>query len=575
MPRWVLGLGGSDHDFSAALMCDGDIRVAIEQERLSRRKYGRTLWFESPVQKAIEYCLETEGIPISKISAIVSGDTLPARVRNDLRSYELLLYPHHLCHAASAYMMLPADARAGILVYDGFGSVCGPAEDDLHCSRETFSFFIFYPGGHECIGRNLGTASVERDDFPVVVSNSMGLLYELVTAVLGYDPMEAGKTMGLSSYGRPLHTDLLKSFIQHGEEPSVFFRCPLQDVTIAERLDEILVQAPNVFAAKADVAASVQEVMNETAQRSLKFFQNRGISHLCISGGCALNTVTNSFIVEKSPLNIPVSVAPHCGDAGLGLGAFWLHEFQRTGRTPELTFRGMPLAPALARPGRVYREEERIAAVQQFYPRLSLDPSVRGTPELAQLLAHGELIGVFNGRSEIGPRALGGRSIIADPVTIAIRERINRVVKKREPYRPLAPVVLERRYDDYFEDRRNADPYMLKVARVREKCVREAPAVVHVDGTARVQVVPENGDPFLADLLHQFESVTGRGVLLNTSFNRQGEPIVESPLDAVDAFVGMQLDGLYLDGDFYRLADNPSLCRTSATASSSELAPRI
>jgi carbamoyltransferase len=185
-----------------------------------------------------------------------------------------------------------------------------------------------------------------------------------------------------------------------------------------------------------------------------------------------------------------LSIAPHCGDAGLGFGAFWLYEFERIGRAPELTFRGKPLAPSLARPGRAYGASERAAAVQQFYPRLSLDPSVRGPRELAELLADGKLIGVFNGRSEIGPRALGGRSVMADPMTVSVRERINRVVKKREPYRPLAPIVLERRYNDYFQDRQHGDAYMLKVARVRDKCIREAPAVVHVDGTARVQVVP-------------------------------------------------------------------------------------
>lgn len=559
MPRWILGLGGSDHDFSAALMCDGDIRVAIEQERLSRRKYGKTLWFESPVQKAIDYCLAAEGISMGDVSAIVSGDTLPARVRHDLRSNDLHLYPHHLCHAASAYMMLPRGAKAGVLVYDGFGSVCGPAEDELHCKRETFSFFVFHPEGHECVGRNLGTASVEGDDFPVVVTDSMGLLYELVTAVLGYDPMDAGKTMGLSSYGRPRHTGLLKSFIRYGEDPSEFFRCSLQDPEVAERLGRLLTRGPNAFAAKADLAASIQAIMDETALRSLRFFQNRGIGHLCISGGCALNTVTNSFLVEKSPLDVPISIAPYCGDAGLGFGALWLHEFEHSGRSPELSFRGMPLAPGLSRPGRIYSADERTAAVQQFYPRLSQDPSVRGTRDLAQALANGELIGVFNGRSEIGPRALGGRSIVADPAKVSVRERINRIVKRREPYRPLAPIVLEHRYDDYFHDRRHADPYMLKVARAREKCLREAPAVVHVDGTARVQVVGEGGDPFLSGLLHDFEALTGRSVLLNTSFNRRGEPIVESPLDAVDAFVGMRLDGLYLDGEFYRLASSPIL----------------
>ena len=135
-----------------------------------------------------------------------------------------------------------------------------------------------------------------------------------------------------------------------------------------------------------------------------------------------------------------------------------------------------------------------------------------------------------------------------------IREKVNRSIKLREPYRPLAPIVLLSHYEEYFEDSRNADPFMLKLARARERCLREAPATVHIDGTARTQVVMDDGDPFLVELLQAFHSQTGRAVLLNTSFNRRAEPIVESPLDAVDAFLGMGLDGLYLEGEFYRPA---------------------
>jgi carbamoyltransferase len=183
---------------------------------------------------------------------------------------------------------------------------------------------------------------------------------------------------------------------------------------------------------------------------------------------------------------------------------------------------------------------------------LANDSSVGSARDVARILACGEIVGVLNGGSEIGPRALGGRSILADPLSAMTRERINRIIKGREPFRPLAPMVLQSQYDDYFYDARNADPFMLKVSRVRERCLREAPAVVHVDGTARVQVVPDGGDPFLTELLSSFREETGRGVLLNTSFNRRGEPIVESPVDAVDAFLGMGLDALYLNGDFYR-----------------------
>lgn len=558
MPEWILGLGGSDHDFSAVLMRDGDIRVAIEQERLSRRKYGKTLWFESPVALAVDYCLAAEGISLSDVSAIVSSDTLPTKLRAEFHDRNLQLFPHHLCHGASAYMMAPAGSRAGVFVYDGFGSIVGPIEDQMRCRRETFSFFLFGPDGYECIGQTLGRATVEGDDFPIVVTDSMGLLYELVTAQLGYDPLEAGKTMGLSSYGQPRHTALIGKFIHYGDDPADFFRCSLDDPELPALLAKLLLQTPNLFADKADLAASVQAVMNSTALQALGFFRNRAIDHLCLAGGCALNTVTNSYLIEAGALDVPFSIAPHCGDAGLGFGSLWLYEFQKQARAPKLTFRGQPLNPSLSRPGRTYSTVERATAVQQFYPQLSHDPSIRTARDLAQILASGEVIGLFNGASEIGPRALGGRSIIADPLRTSTKERINRMIKKREPFRPFAPIVLEDRYDDYFVDRRCADAYMLRVARVRERCRIEAPAVVHVDGTARVQVVQPASDVLLASLLREFEALTGRAVLLNTSFNRRGEPIVETPLDAFDAFLGMELDGLYLDGEFYRAASSPS-----------------
>ncbi|OKO83557.1 carbamoyltransferase C-terminal domain-containing protein [Bradyrhizobium sp. NAS96.2] len=559
MSEWVLGLGGSDHDFSAALMRDGDIRVAIEQERLSRRKYGMTHWFESPVQLAIEYCLAAEGIALSDVAAIVSSDTLPTKVRTEFRGRNLRLFPHHLCHAASAYMMLPPGSKAGVLVYDGFGSIVGPIEDQVRAKRETFSFFLFGSEGHQTLGQTSGSATVEGDDFPIVVTDSIGLLYELVTAELGYDSLEAGKTMGLASYGEPRHTGILNQFIRYRDDPDDFFRCALDNPDLPRAIETLLLQSPNLFGAKADLAASVQAVINETALRSLTFFSNRAVDYLCIAGGCALNTVTNSHLIENTTMDVPFSIAPHSGDAGLGFGALWLHEFEKGKRPPQLTFRSRKVDPLLARPGRTYAATERAAAVQQFYPRLSLDPSVRTAQDLARILAAGDVIGLFNGGSEIGPRALGGRSIIADPLRISTKERINRMIKKREPFRPLAPIILEDRYDDYFFDRRCADPYMLRVARVRERCLNEAPAVVHVDRTARVQLIGPESDALLANLLREFDALTGRAVLLNTSFNRRGEPIVETPLDAIDAFLGMGLDGLYLDGEFYRAASSPSL----------------
>jgi len=313
-----------------------------------------------------------------------------------------------------------------------------------------------------------------------------------------------------------------------------------------------LLSAGESFAVKADIAASIQSIVNKTLLHCAHFFSDHSIEHLLISGGCGLNTVANTFLVENLPFDVPVSIPPHCGDSGLALGALWLAALERDGKVPELTFRGNAVSPGIARPGRIYHQEERRIAVQQFYPNIAPDTSVRDTSSMANELASGSIIAVMNGRSEIGPRALGGRSIFADPRCMMTKERLNRIIKKREPFRPFAPIVLASNYDLYFLDQRCANEFMLKTARATETCLREAPAAIHVDGTARVQVIGDDGDPFLIELLRAFQALTGVGILLNTSFNRRGEPIVETPADAFDAFLGLGLDGLYIDGDFYR-----------------------
>jgi carbamoyltransferase len=552
--NFTLGLGGSDHEFSAALMRDCEILVAIEQERLSRRKHGFSFWFEDPVRKSIDYCLEAEGISLSDISEIVTSDVMPVRVQYNLRNHQIKLYPHHLCHAASAYLMLPNTARAGIIVYDGFGSTRERVADDPNRNyRETFSFFLFGPDGYQSLGSTLGIGFIE-DDYPTSVTNSIGLLYELVTSLLGNNPTDSGKTMGLSSHGIPRYLNLLENFVSYGNTPSACFSCSINDPDLISTINNILLAGHNSFAVKADLAASVQALINKTLVHCERFFRGYDIDFLCVAGGCGLNTVANSFLVENSTLNVPIFIPPHCDDAGIGFGALWLEQFHKTNKTPQITFRGNAVNPQLSRPGKLYTREECRHAVQEFYPRLALDASVISTEDIARIIASGEIIAVFNGRSEIGPRALGGRSIIADPSSAMIREKINRLIKKREPYRPLAPIVLESDYNEYFEDIRNADTFMLKIAKARARCLREAPAAVHVDGTARVQVVTKEGDSFLVELLQAFRKLTGRSLLLNTSFNRRGEPIVESPLDAIDAFLGMTLDGLYLEGEFYRSA---------------------
>jgi len=534
-----------------------DIRVAIEEERLSRRKHGYCFWYENPVGRSINYCLTASGITLADVGAIVSSDLLPVRVQHALRDYDLKIFPHHLCHAASAYMMLSTDTKAGILVYDGYGSIRNASETNSPRNlRQTFSFFLFGPEGYQCIGSNFGSSYLEPDDFPTGVTNSIGMLYEMVTALLGFDLMDSGKTMGLSSHGQPRYLDVLEKFVEYGACPSKCFSCNTENPEFGRKIEQILTDGKRSFTVKADLAASLQMLVNKTLLHCATFFSGYDINHFCISGGCGLNTVANSFLIEHSSLGVPISIPPHCSDAGIAFGALWLEQFARkNGQAPSLTFRNRAVNYGISRPGRLYTRAECRGAVQEFYPRLFLDQAVRCCQDLANIIASGAIVGVLSGGSEIGPRALGGRSIFADPRSALAREKINRIIKKREPFRPLAPIVLKSEYAKYFADDRCADPFMLKVSRVHKHCITALPAVVHVDETARVQVVDDQyGDPFLIDLLRGFHKTTGVGVLLNTSFNRRGEPLVESPLDAVDAFLGMGLDGLYLDGEFYRPA---------------------
>lgn len=551
-----LALGGSNHDFSAALMRGNDIRVAIEQERLSRRKHGLTEWFGDPFAISIDYCLKAESATLSDIDIIVGSDTIPARVQALFKDKEVHLYPHHLCHAASAFMMQSPSSKVGVLVYDGYGSICHSPHIGKHReARETFSFFVFGPHGYECLGKTLGFGFIESDEYPKGVSNSLGMLYEVVTAKLGFKPMESGKTMGLASYGVPNHIAAIEEFVQYGNNMSSCFSCDAADPKFIACLENILLREGNSFGVRANLAASVQTVFHKALANCIRFFDLENLDCICLAGGCALNTVANSYVTEKFGDSVPIVIPPHCGDAGLGLGALWLERFALEREAPAITFRNSSVSPKIARPGRSYSARECRDAAYAYYPKLVHDPSIHSAKGLAQVLAGGAIIGVINGGSEIGPRALGGRSILADPRTVISRERINRQLKRREPFRPLAPIVLRSDYSEYFHDEQHADPFMLKVARARERCLREAPAVVHIDGTARVQVVEDDDNSFLVELLQAFKEITGTGVLINTSFNRRGEPLVESPADAIDAFLGIGLDGVYMEGEYYYRAD--------------------
>jgi len=546
--RIIVGLGGSNHEGSAALLREFSIEVAIEQERVTRRKHGNSWWWENPVGAAVEYCLESTDVSIDDVGRFVSSDLLPKRVIEQYQPKCVRLYPHHLCHAASVCLLLPPKSKAAFLVYDGMGSIRSePAGGKV--LRETFSFFESTDSGLRCLGQTLGESLVEHDDFPSGCSNSIGKIYDMVTAILGFDESDAGKTMGLAAHGTPRYAEDIMRYIRLTPDLSSCFEFDASDPSLSNFLKK-RISTSREFSVKADIAASVQSVLERTLLHASSLLTGE-YDFLCVSGGCALNSVANGLLAQQLPVGLQLMVPPFAADSGLAFGALWLDRLSELGEWPILSMRCAPITPRASRPGRHYGVDRCRAAAQRYYPSLSLDPAVHDAATLASRLASGSVIGFFNGPSEIGPRALGGRSIFADPRSVLMRERINRSIKLREPFRPLAPMILEERYDDYFEDRRCADPYMLRVAKATHRCYELAPAVVHVDGTARVQTIGSNDDQFLRELLIAFENITGVPMLINTSFNRRGEPIVETPEDALDAFFGMNLNGLYMDGVFF------------------------
>ncbi|GIH11857.1 carbamoyltransferase C-terminal domain-containing protein [Rugosimonospora africana] len=562
--EWVLGLGGSSHEYSAALMHNGDIKVAVEQERISRTKHGYVWWHQDPISSTVDYCVWAAGIERSAITRVVSSDLLPHRAMVSLAGIPTALYNHHLCHAASGAMMLPAGQNAAVLAYDGMGSILEvqPGEPPTGL-RETFSFYAYRDGRLEQVGGTRGTSMLEYDGGNAVTA-SFGLLYEMITALIGFHPHDSGKTMGLAAWGEPRYRDELNEFVTIGKSMDDVFRFDPRDGSFTARVTRWLrdggvapARGPEptwsgrAFQTRADIAATLQQVADELLQRCWELVAPLGFDTFVVTGGCGLNSVANGQLVRDGGPNL--FVPPHVHDSGMAVGAMWV---DRAVRSPEdtrpMTFNGKPLNPWLCRPGRLYDGVEVAKAAAGGHPRLFEDTTIRSPERLAAFLAEGRVIGLFNGRSEIGPRALGGRSIIGDPRSAGMRERINREIKFREPFRPLAPVILEEDFDDYFTPPGGRDSFMLRTAWATDQCRDAAPAVVHIDGTARVQVVDPEMDPFLARLLAEFKRLTGCAVLLNTSMNHPGVPIVETPADAVELAGSRDLDGLWLQDRFLR-----------------------
>ncbi|MDM5335823.1 carbamoyltransferase C-terminal domain-containing protein [Fictibacillus enclensis] len=532
---YILGLGGSIHDFSACLIKDGEIKCAIEEERITRKKHA----FLNPQtfrSHAIDYCLRHEGISINEVDVLIGNDIIDPHYYLKYQD-RMTFMNHHMAHAASAYYPSEFD-EAAVLVVDGRGSF-------IDAGRETTSLYHAKGTDIKLVKNIIGKENKELD-----ISNSIGCFYENVTKAIGFEFMQDGKTMGLAPYGTAQYVPLFKEFYSINNEglfEQSFEQLLLMRETIHNLLDQTKYNPNHQFQEKADLAFAAQY----HTEKVLLYYCNElyrltNCKNLCIAGGVGLNSVANYKLLEKTPFE-KVFIQPASGDAGTAIGsALWSHyqNHPQSKKSKEI------FSPYL---GKDYSSEELESATSPFKEEL-LKVSKDNediTTRVATLLSEGAIIGWFQGRSEIGPRSLGNRSILADARNPKMKNIINKRIKHREHFRPFAPIVKEDKQGLYFSTN-HPSYYMLLVPPIWPHKRATIPSVTHVDGTGRVQTVSSVLNKKLYTLLDKFECLTGVPVLLNTSFNDNGEPIIESPNDAVECFLNIDLDYLVLGDNLYK-----------------------
>jgi len=528
----VLGINAVFHDPAAALVVDGVTVAAGEEERFSRRKHGKpavpfSTW-ELPEASA-RWCLDHAGLEPGDLDAVaysydpslafspngditerdweglrtIYAERAPRFLRAALPGLDpdaVRFVPHHLAHAASAHYASPFETSS-VLVLDGRGE------------RASFLAARFENGGH----RVLATQELPH---------SLGLVYEEVTEHLGFRrASDEYKVMALASYGEPRWLPELREAIRPTGDGG--FRVdPIRwsDFTPAREDEEWRPE-------HADLAASVQTRLEEVLIHLAQWLHSRtGDANLSLAGGVALNCVANSRLAATGPFD-ELWVQPAAGDAGTALGAA-LQVARDLGDEPE------PMPGAAI--GRGWPDDElarRLDVARVPYER---PPDV--AEAVADVLAADGIVAWFQGRSEFGPRALGHRSLLAHPGRAENLERLNDV-KGREQFRPVAPMVLEERAGEIFAGPLPS-PYMLFVHDVRAPWRDRIPAVVHVDGTARIQTVARRDEPLVARMLEAFERRTGLPAVVNTSLNTAGRPMVDDPRDALECFGSAPVDAL-------------------------------
>jgi carbamoyltransferase len=566
----ILGINRSQ-DGSACLLEDGEITIAVLKERLNRQKTSWGALGDIPLYKAY---MGLEGKPIDLVVENYASDL--ERHRSDEYAAELaehltftggapkiLQPPPHLAHAYSTFHPSPFE-EAAVMIVDYKGSVAadvaalegGPFAAEAPFGKEvppyaveTDSFYRAGPDGIVPLRKGWGVPFLGRR----AQNYGLGAVYRKVSLFLfpgGKAP--EGKVMGLAPYGDPKSLGVEIFDLQ--PEGRVAVHPNWGEELEWDRFRHFHAGSPGKFEDAAQLAALIQSELERALLHMAKWMQvETGSKHLCLAGGVALNCVANRRILLETDFeDIYVIPAPH--DGGVSLGLALLGEEHLTGKPNRTRVRHDGF-------GREYSVEEMRATLEAERGVIVEEPA-DVADATAERLEAGDIVGWFQGRSEMGPRALGQRSIVCDPRGPHTKDKLNARVKHREAFRPFAPSVLAAHANEYFEDV-GESPFMLKVARVLDAVRDEVPAITHVDGTARLQTVDPEICTAYGALISAFHKRTGCPLVLDTSFNVRGEPIVESPRDALDCFLSTNLDALTV-GPFLVRKRDPEDAETQA-----------
>jgi carbamoyltransferase len=542
---WILGISASPHNGAVCLLKGDEIVAAIQEERLSRIK--RAAVYGAYPSLAIEYCLEYAGIRSGDLSLVVSCVTnrsttpeqdlsLNPALQTRTHKTPTLYIPHHYGHAVSAFATSGFEESA-VLVIDGVGS---PFEDFTEDEKaackwpvedgwETISLYAASGASIKPLEKHMVEhfAWVGKPTGGMLTFGSLGGMYGASAYQIFGDLHEAGKVMGLAPYGQP-HIPRVEFFEMDGgrlrfhDEVTKRFahndRWPLRQREYS------------------DLSASVQAALEEAVLHLVeRLYEICPSENLCYAGGVALNSVANERIIRESPFR-NVYIIPAAEDSGTAVGAAY-HGLWRLTKT---NTKKRLIHDAVGRP---YSEEQILNAIENT-PAVEISTSEDAISDAVELLCDGKIVGWFDGRSELGPRALGQRSILCDPRRPEAKDVLNRQVKHRESFRPFAPVVLRENVNEWFDlDGTSPDsPFMLRVCKFREDKKARVPGVVHIDDTGRLQTVTMEANGALYKLAKRFYERTNVPIILNTSFNVAGEPIVETPQDALNTLISTGID---------------------------------